>query len=116
MKSFTVQPFGVQVGLTSDPAEFVRWYNKYEPPANRMDIEEMTGVRGMAAHSEDRPKDPKFVLFVAPDHDTATLYHEALHIVHYVMEFHGMPINLESSDTQAHLMEYIVAMAEKKLT
>lgn len=116
MKSFRVPPFNVRVYVTSEPEEFVKRHNLYASSDDAMDEGELTGCLGMAAH-QVRAKAPHalFLLYLPPDCTAGTLFHEALHLTHFLMEYHGMPIDMESTELQAYTMEYVAAQAARKL-
>lgn len=80
-----------------------------------MGLSDMDNIRGMAAHLEEEGKPVLFMLYLTVGCDASTLYHEALHMAHYVMAFSGAPISLDSSEMQAYLMEHIAESAQKKM-
>lgn len=116
MKSFTAQPFGFRVHVTSCPKEFTTRHNLYAPPYAHMKPEEAARCAGMADH-QVREKSPHalFLMYLPEGFSMSTLFHESLHMAHYIMEYAGSPIDLESTETQAYLMEYIAESALKKL-
>lgn len=117
MRSFTVQPFDKKVYLTSDPAEFTRRYNLYAS-TEPMTESELKGCRGMAAHvvRDDKAPHALFLLYLPQDYDVSTVFHEALHMAHFLMDYTGMPIDMESTELQAYTMEYIAGQVFKRLS
>ena len=115
MKSFLVQPFHQRVYVTAGSQEFQRKYNSYAPETERMELKELEDCRGMAVHLTKKNKPALFMLYLAYDYDDSTLFHECLHLAHFVMEYASAPISLESTETQAYLMEHIAATTRKKL-
>jgi hypothetical protein len=115
MKSFLSQPFCQRIYLTLDPLAFTRRYNRYAADDEKMLITELEDCVGMAAHLEAKGKSPLFMMYLQSDCDDATLYHESLHLAHYLMDFSGAPISMDSTETQAYLMTHIAAMAKEKL-
>ena len=102
-----VQPFGQRVYVTADAKAFVRAYNRISEVA--MELDEADRCDGMAVRGE------KFLIYVRPGADHSTYYHEALHMAHFIMEHCAQDINLESTETQAYLMEHIAESVRKKL-
>lgn len=115
MKSFTVQPFGQRIHVTADAAEFVRRHNRHAPEAERTTLQEIAGCAGMASHFEVHGDDAVFLLYMREDYDADTLYHESLHLAHFVMHFCNVPISVESTETQAYLMGDIATRAAEKI-
>ena len=115
MKSFVVQPFAQKIGVTSDPKEFLAWWNKYNENADKMDFKQLARCQGMAAALDERPKLPQYVIYLPVDYTITTVFHEALHMAHFIMERCMAPINAESTETQAYLMEHIAEKAVEKL-
>ena len=115
MKSFLVQPFCQRIYVTDDPQAFVRKYNRHAPDDARMTVSELNTCVGMAAHLDSPTNSPVFIIYLRADSDDATLYHEALHMTHYVMDYSGAPLSIESTETQAYLMTYIADITRKKL-
>lgn len=115
MKSFLIQPFHQRVHVTADPQEFQRKYNTYASETERMELKELEDCRGMATHLLKKDKAALFMLYLEPNHDDSTLFHECLHMAHFVMDYVCAPISMESTETQAYLMESIVANVRKKL-
>jgi len=76
------------------------------------------GCKGMAAHVFRKRKAPHalFIMYVAPDAPPSVVYHEALHLTHMLMDYTGMPIDYESTETQAYTMEHIATAALGKIT
>lgn len=115
MKSFIVQPFAQKIGVTSDPKAFIEWWNKYNANVDKMDLKELGRCQGMAAALDDRPKLPQYVIYMPVDFTVTAVFHEALHMAHFVMERCMAPINAESTETQAYLMEHIAEKVMEKL-
>jgi hypothetical protein len=115
MKSFLIQPFGARIGITSKPSEFAAWWNKYAVAKDKMDLKFLDKCRGMAATIDDRPVAPLFVLYMPVGYELTTAFHEALHMAHFLMDYFDSPINLESTDLQAYLMEHIVEKILEKV-
>lgn len=99
--------------MTSDAKEYVSWFNKFTPDREKIDAKEMDKCGGMAAYLDDRETHPFFAIYMAPGWETTTLFHEALHMAHFIMEHCSAPINLESTETQAYLMEHIVEKVQE---
>ena len=115
MKSFLVQPFHQRVYVTTDPHKFKNKYNSYAIETDRMELKELADCRGMAVHLTKKNKPALFMLYLADEYEDSTLFHECLHLAHFVMEYASAPISVESTETQAYLMEYIAATTRKKL-
>jgi hypothetical protein len=115
MKSFLIQPFHQRIHLTTIPGEFRRKYNAHAPENGLMELSEFEECRGMAAHLVKKGKPALFMLYLSHDYDEGTLYHESLHLAHFVMDYASAPISMESTETQAYLMEHIAATARNKL-
>jgi len=113
LKSFLVQPFHQRVHITTEVGEFVSKYNKCCGDTDKMTIKEMDNCRGMAAHLDEGK--PLFMIFVPQDVPHGTLYHECLHMAHYIMHYSSAPISMDSTETQAYMMENIADNIRKKL-
>lgn len=112
MKSFLVQPFHQRVYLTSDVTEFVSKYNKHCVESEKVTPRELASCLGMAVHlDEDKPL---FMLYLPELVSCGTLFHEALHMAHFIMHYSSAPVSIESTETQAYLMENIVSSIRKK--
>ena len=129
MKSFLIEPWGQRVYVSSDPKRTMSRYNKHPSCAgeDQTSLEELLENRGMAMHFEGKGQNkPLFLFWLAPDQQLpqltakeweaiSTVFHEALHMAHYLMDYCGAPINMDSTETQAYLMEHIAEMVRKKL-
>lgn len=115
MKSFIVLPFRVRMGVTSSAKEFVNWWNKYCAAKDKLDQSYIERCAGMAGVLDDRPQSPLFVMYLAPEYSESILFHESLHMAHFIMDYSESPINLDSTEVQAHLMEHIAAKVTEKL-
>lgn len=115
MKSFLVQPFHQRVYVSQDPAAFSSKVNKYAPADEQMEAKELDDCRGMAVHLCKDGKVALFMLYLRNDYDDTTLFHECLHLAHYMMDYCSAPISMESTELQAYLMEHIAATTRKKL-
>ncbi len=122
MKSFIVQPWNQRVYVSSDPARVIARYNRHSDAEEKMTLDELENCRGMAIHLQPKGKcKTLFLLFLSPSWDPThfadlqTLHHEALHMGHFLMEYCGQPINMDSTETQAYLMEHIAERARRKM-
>lgn len=120
MKSFKVQPFDQRVGVTTDWKEFLKHDQDYALTLHEKKIvdeehvpveeKDLVHCLGMTGYWQYLPRgEIKFLIFVKNPKDTSCIFHEALHAAHYVMEHCGQPIDLDSTETQAYLMEFIAA-------
>lgn len=113
MKSFLVQPFHQRVHVATRPAEFIAKYNRHCTESEKMHLKELHQCRGMAAHLDEGK--PLFILYLPENVSCGTLFHECLHMTHFIMDYASAPISMESTETQAYLMESIAATVRKKL-
>jgi hypothetical protein len=116
LKSFKVQPFGQRVYVSREPSRVVSRYNNHAAAEDKCTLEELAGCRGMAIHLEPKGKSKVLFLLYLRGWDPTTLFHESLHMAHFLMEYCSAPINMESTEMQAYLMEHIADNAAKKLT
>lgn len=114
MKSFMVQPFSQRVYVTKDKKQFSSRYNRNIGNGEKMTITELESCAGMAVHLERKEKAALFMMYMRDD-CPYTLFHESLHMAHFIMHYCDAPINLESTETQAYLLEHIAKMTHKKL-
>lgn len=116
MKTFTVHPFLVNVGVTSDKAEFINWYNSdLGEDDSVLTLDFLKSVHGMAADFPKRKKKPRYAIYMDVKAPEGTIWHESLHMVHHVLEYVHQPIDYGSTELQAYLMEYIAAEVRKLL-
>ena len=122
MKSFKVEPWGQRVYVSSDSKKVMARYNNHAACVEKETAEDFLDCRGCAYYLPAKGRNKVlFMYYVSPSwsplvwDDLSTLFHEALHMAHYLMEYCGAPINLDSTETQAYLMEHIALMARKKL-
>ena len=113
MKSFLVQPFHQRVHITTTVEECVAKYNKHCGELEKMTLKEMAKCRGMAVHLDETK--PLFMIYVPQDVPHGTLYHECLHMAHFIMHYSSAPISMDSTETQAYMMENIAENVRKKL-
>ena len=113
MKSFLVQPFHQRVHLATEVEECVTKYNKHCGQLEKMTVKELQKCRGMAIHLDESK--PLFMIYVPHDVSHGTLFHECLHMTHFIMQFSSAPITLESTEIQAYMMENIAENIRKKL-
>ena len=114
MKSFMVQPFAQRVSCTKDKKQFASRYNRNVGDGEKLTIAELDTCSGMAVYLDKRDKPPLFMIFLSTD-CTFTLFHESLHMTHFIMSYCDAPINIESTETQAYLLEYIAKQGRLKL-
>lgn len=122
MKSFKVQPFAQRIYVSQDSHQTVTRYNNHAGCDEKTSLGELSGCRGMAFHLMPKGKSPALFLLYLPDDwsrntfvDISTLFHEALHLTHFVMDYCALPLGLESTEAQAYLMEHIADMVQRKL-
>lgn len=113
MKSFLVQPFHQRVHLTTEVGEFIAKYNRYCVESEKMTEKELESCVGMAIHLDEGK--PLFMLYIPLTVSCGTLFHEALHMAHFIMHYASAPVSMESTETQAYLMENIASSIRKKL-
>tara|TARA_B110000908_G_scaffold154880_1_gene192594 strand:+ start:333 stop:677 length:345 start_codon:yes stop_codon:yes gene_type:complete len=113
LKSFLVQPFHQRVHVTTASGEFIAKYNRHCTESEKIQIKELDQCRGMAVHLDEGK--PLFMLYLPGDVSCGTLFHECLHMAHFIMDYASAPVSLESTETQAYLMENIAATVRKKI-
>lgn len=113
MKSFLVQPFHQRVYITTVIGECLAKYNRNCGELEKLTLKEMVGCRGMAMHLDEVK--PLFMIYVTKDVSHGTLYHECLHMAHFIMHYSSAPISLDSTEIQAYMMENIAENIRKKL-
>ena len=112
MKSFVVPPWGQRVHVTDNLARFVSRYNRHA--TDNFTQSDYGGAVGLAV-KVDTAKGPLFMLYLSRGCCAGTLHHEALHMAHFIMEYAGAGISIETTETQAYTMEYIAQQAGTKL-
>ena len=122
MKSFKVQPFSQRIYVSQNASQTVTRYNNHAGCDEKTSEEELHGCRGIAFHLAPTGKSlALFLLYLPADWnhsnfaDISTLFHEALHLTHFVMDYCSLPLALESTEAQAYLMEHIADMVQRKL-
>ena len=114
MKSFMMQPFDKRVYITQCPVEFANRYSLYDTEV--MLPEELNACQGMAGHVvRNKAPNALFIIYLAQGTPPSVLWHESLHMTHFLMDYCGMPIDMESTELQAYTMECIAMMAAKRL-
>lgn len=116
MKSFLVQPFGQRVYVTADGGEFLARYNREKRKHKKaMKPTELDGTNGMAVSIKTQHGIRYFALYIKDPKTLSTIFHESLHMTHFLMKHAGMPICPSSTELQAYTMEAIAEQTWKKL-
>ena len=119
MMSFTVQPFDKEIFVTSDRRPLRSKYNSYVTASDDwMSAEEARDCLGMSCHLFHPDRDPKalFLIYIPPDSGDNIVYHECLHMVHHLFDYHGWPISHDATEAQTYMLEYLVREVQELLT
>ena len=128
MKTFIVHPFEQVLGVTTDIKEFLQHEEKYIELMLEMGLvdhgfiqseeKDVKNCLGMTIYFEYGKKPfVKFVVYIAPHKvkDVSLRFHESLHAAHYIMQHCRQPIDFDSTEIQAYMMEYISENIKKLL-
>lgn len=97
MKRITVPIFGGTIEVFRDSMQAAITYPEAELP------NECVG------YTVERVTDTgKLIIILYADEDINTVVHEAMHVVHKIMEHNGIPISAENTEIQAYLMGWLV--------
>lgn len=55
------------------------------------------------------------LMYLEDNVDEKYIYHEALHCVHYMMDFMGIPINKANTEVQTYFQTYIVEIIKEEM-
>jgi len=118
MKTFIAQPFEQKVGVTTKWQEFLKHDQDYALVLHKKKLidddhqpveeKDLVHCLGMTGYWKYRPREEiKFLIYIKNKRDISLIFHESLHAAHYIMEHCGQPIDFESTEIQAYLMESI---------
>jgi len=120
VKTFVVQPFDQKVGVTTNWEEFLKHDQDYalvlhkkkliDDEHDPVEEKDLVHCLGMTGYWKYQPRDEiKFLIYIKNKKDTSLIFHESLHAAHYVMEHCAQPIDMDSTEVQAYLMEFIAS-------
>ena len=98
----TVYPFKARVAVFKDFEERCRYYEEVigiadhgfrDRPAN-----------AMASEHEDSTGAPWWSMYLPDDTSVPTIVHECSHIVDFLMDAHGVPVNVENTEIRAYML------------
>lgn len=110
MKYIVIEPFQYVMYLTLGEEDFTKTVSKknlgHFPVAGScglvMPLEDINGVAFCLVYLEDEA-------------DEGTLWHEALHVVHFMLEARGVPLTVANTEVQTYLQEYVVKLFKKEI-
>lgn len=101
--AFDVLPFRAQVALFHDLEEMARYYEKVLGIHDH-GFHERTS-NGMASKHADKEGVHWFSLYLPKAAAAGTIVHECSHVVDFVLDHHGVPLNAENTEIRAYMLE-----------
>lgn len=102
-KVFSCDPFGVQIAVFHCLTEMNRYF------VEQLEIQntEFFAVKAnaMATVQADPQGIKWFAMWLPLDAPFSKIAHECSHMVDFVMDAHGVPINIENTEVRAYLLE-----------
>ena len=98
----TVYPFGVGVAIFTDQEEAAQYFEKVHGIHNH-GIRDRTGI-AFAGRLEDDDGRSWFFMVLPKGVSLKIVVHECSHIIDFVMDLHGVPINVENTEMRAYLL------------
>lgn len=98
-----VMPFNASVALFEDRNELIRYHSE------RLGIEldlKPSGY-GSAHENEDAKGVVWWSMYIPKKANLPTIVHECSHIVDFMMDTHGVPINMENTEIRAYMLGYL---------
>ena len=97
-----VQPFNCPVTVCTDRESYCDHFP--------VTMEGIAGADGLCQEFVDKNGNTGFGLLILKKYDEDIVHHETLHLVHMVMEAHGVTVNgtIASSEVQCYLQTHIV--------
>ena len=83
--------------------------NKLFPDQN------LEGSYGMVMPLKDENGVEFTFVYLEDEADNFTIWHEALHIVHFMLDARGIPLTVENTEVQAYLQETVVKVLQKEI-
>ena len=70
---------------------------------------------GAVVHMGDESGNSFNVMYLGMDLDDSTVYHECLHLTHFMLDRVGVPINMENTELLCYTQEHVVRLVMKEI-
>jgi hypothetical protein len=73
------------------------------------------GVLGAVVPMADQNGVVFHMMYLGPELEESTLFHEALHVTHFMLEAVGVPLGIENTELICYTQEYVVREVSKEV-